>query len=65
MSKQDVILGKYLDTPGTRRNGAPSSHIHGGPHHEFNEQTPPWMWEEGALFSILREYLRITRHFIW
>ena len=33
--------GKYLDTPRTRRNGVPSSHIHGGSHHEFNERTPP------------------------
>ena len=32
--------GKYLDTPRVQRNSAPSSHIHGGPHHEFNERTP-------------------------
>ena len=42
-------------------NGAPSSHIYGGPQHEFNERAPPWIWEDGALFSVLREYLRITR----
>ena len=46
--------GKYLGTLGVQRNGAPSSHIHGGFHHEFNEQTSPWMWEEGAPYSVLR-----------
>ena len=32
-------VGKYLGTFGVRRNGTPSSYIHGGSHHEFNEQT--------------------------
>ena len=34
-------IGKFLDTPGVRRNGTPFSHIYNGPHHEFNEWTPP------------------------
>ena len=53
--------GKFLGTPKVQRNSAPSSHIHGGPHNQFNEQTLPWMWEERISFSILWEYLRITR----
>ena len=36
-----IIHGKYLGASGVRRNGTPSSHIHDGPHHEFNERTPP------------------------
>ena len=28
---------KFLSTPGTQRNDAHFSHIHNGPHHEFNE----------------------------
>ena len=36
-----IIHGKYLGTSGVRRNDAPSSHIHDGPHHEFNEWIPP------------------------
>ena len=32
-------IGKYLGTSGVRRNGTPSSYIHGGSHHEFNERT--------------------------
>ena len=44
------------------RNGASFSHIHVGLHHEFNEWTPQGMWVEGAPFSILWEYLRITTH---
>ena len=36
----DALLGKFLDIPGIRRNSAPSSHIHGGLHHEFNKWTP-------------------------
>ena len=55
------FMGKLLDTPGARKNGALFSHIHGGPYHKFNERTPSWIWEEWASFSILREYLRITR----
>ena len=58
-----ITFGKFLGTPGVRRNGAPSSHIHGGPHHDFNECIPQWMWEEGAPFCILRKYLRITHYF--
>ena len=30
-------MGKFLDTPGVRRNGTLSSHIHDGPYFEFNE----------------------------
>ena len=52
--------GQYLGTPGAWINGTFSSHIHGELHHEFNKRTPPWMWEEGAPFSIFWEYLRIT-----
>ena len=32
---------KFVGTPGVQRNGAPSFHIHGGPHNEFNGWTPP------------------------
>ena len=32
-------MGKLLDTPGARKNGALFSHIHGGPYHKFNERT--------------------------
>ena len=56
------MQGKYLGTPRAWRNDTPSSHIYDGPHNEFNERTPPWMWEEGTPFFILREYLRITHY---
>ena len=36
-----INVGKFLSTSGTRRNGAPSSHIHDRPHDKFNEWTPP------------------------
>ena len=32
--------GKFLGTPKVWINCAFSSHIYGGPHHEFNEQNP-------------------------
>ena len=31
------ITGKFLGTLGIRRNSAPFSHIHDGPHYEFNK----------------------------
>ena len=52
-------LGKLLGSLEVWWNGAPSSHINGGSHHEFTKRTLPWMWEEKTPFSILREYLRI------
>ena len=52
--------GKFFGSLEVWWNGAPSSYIHDGPHHEFNKQTPLWMWEEGTPFFVLREYLRIT-----
>ena len=36
-----INVGKFLGTPGVRRNGTPSSHIHGKSHDKFNEWTPP------------------------
>ena len=33
--------GKFLGSLGVWWNGAPSSHIHGRPHHEFNKRTTP------------------------
>ena len=48
MQKWGVYTGKFLGTPRVWRNGASSSHIHGGPYHEFNEQTRPWMWDFGS-----------------
>jgi len=38
-SNLDNFKGKFLDTPGARRNGASSSHIYDGPYHKFNEWT--------------------------
>ena len=35
------IIGKFLGSPGVYWNCAPFSHIYGGFHHEFNEQTLP------------------------
>ena len=55
-----MLKEKYLGTSGERKNGTPSFHIHGGLHHKFNKQIPSWMWENGAPFFILLEYLRIT-----
>ena len=37
----NLEYGKFLGTPVARRNSAPSSHIHDGPHNKFNEWTPP------------------------
>ena len=37
--KQPFTQGKFLGISGAQRNGAPSSHIHGGFYHEFNEWT--------------------------
>lgn len=39
--KESIYRSHYLhrkifSTPRARRNGTSSSHIHGGPHHEFN-----------------------------
>ena len=51
---------KFLGSLRVWWNCVLSSHIHDGPYHEFNERTPPWMWEKRIPFSVLREYLRIT-----
>ena len=32
-----INVGKFLGTPEVRRNGTPSSHIHGRSHDKFNE----------------------------
>ena len=34
-------IEKFLGTSGVWKNDVPSSYIHGGLHHEFNERTPP------------------------
>ena len=36
-----INVEKFLGTPGIRRNGTPSSHIHGRSHDKFNEWIPP------------------------
>ena len=36
-----INVEKFLGTPGVRRNGTPSSHIHGRSHDKFNEWIPP------------------------
>ena len=61
LPQQPKELGKFLGSPEVWWNGVPSSHIYGGPHREFNEQTLPWMWEERAPFSIFRDYLKIIQ----
>ena len=37
----NINVGKFLGTPEVRRNGTPSSYIHGRSHDKFNEWTPP------------------------
>ena len=54
-----IHIGKFLGISRARINSVPSSHIHGRLHHEFNEWTLLWMWEERASFSLLGKYLRI------
>lgn len=52
--------GIYLSTLKVYWNNASSFHIHGRIYHEFNKWIILWMWEDEALFTILREYLQIT-----
>ena len=68
MIKHHINLEKFLGTFGVQKYGTPFSYIHGGSHHEFNELTTSWMWEEGVPFSVLvlsmlQKYLKITHKF--
>ena len=43
-----VSKGKLSDTFRVRWYGVSSSHVQGGPHHEFNYWDLLWIWEEKA-----------------